>query len=444
MVEKKIKTIYGLFSDYTFEEVNDVINSLSEDERLLIKLRYGDDLSNPVVTSDNWTKEMKAKYYGCLVPKIRRLLLKKKVDNKEITNNDTNIVIPDIVKIEMNGDNLDILQLLCEGISNKEICERLNISSKRLYQELLKLKNYGINCSRKYYSDGTIKYKGISDLKGIDVDDCSQNRTIITDVGEDKIKMLVISDLHFGNSLERLDLINRAYEYCIKNGISIILCGGDLIDGSFTGGEQKISDLYKQVEYFLNNYPSDKNILTFGVAGDHDVSTLFNDALDIRKICDNYRHDIIIGGYGNMGINLKNDLILLHHRIKNVKLVNGCSIVLFGHTHSYSVEVLNDVLNISIPTLSNIVEPMPTALELNIYFNKGYIVSSVIKQIYFSSEDIVLGEVKVDLQRGKKLSDEEVRNIEIFKEEINDERTLVRVKQPVSQIDKFNSRYGKK
>lgn len=444
-MEKKIKTIYEIFGNYTIEEVNEGINSLTEEEKLLIKLRYGDDLSNPVI-SDDWNKEMKDKYYGRLVPKMRRLLLKRKIeDKKKTTDNDTNIVIPDIVKIEMNGDNLDLLQLLCEGISNKEICERLNISSKRLYQELLKLKNYGINCSRKYYSDGTIRYKSISGLKEIEADeDYGQNRTIITEVGEDNIKMLAISDLHFGNNLERLDLINRAYEYCIKNGINIILCGGDLIDGSFTGGEQKISDLYKQVEYFLNNYPSDKNILTFGVAGDHDISTLFNDALDIRKICDNYRHDIIIGGYGNTGINLKNDLILLHHRIKNVKLANRSSIALSGHTHSYSVEVLNDVLNISIPTLSNIAQPMPTALELTIYFNKGYIVSSVIKQIYFSSEDIVLGEVKVDLQRGKKLSDEEVRNIEIFKEEINDERTLARVKQPVSQIDKFNSRYGKK
>lgn len=439
-MESKIKSVYELFSDYTMEEVNEGISSLSEEERLLIKLRYGDDLSNPVI-SDNWNTEMKNKYYGRLVPKMRRLLLKRRMDWKN-TDDDIDKIISDMIKIDMNGDSLDLLQLLCEGTSNKEICERLNISTKRLYQELLKLKKYGINYSRKYYSNGVIKYKGISSLKEMDILEDDQNKTIITDVSEQRIKMLVISDLHFGNNLERLDLINRAYEYCIKNGINIILCGGDLIDGSFTGGEQKISDLYKQVEYFLNNYPSDKNILTFGVAGDHDVSTLFNDALDIRKICDNYRHDIIIGGYGNMGINIKNDLILLHHRIKNVKLSNEGSIALLGHTHSYSVELINDRLNISIPTLSEIAEQMPTALELNLYFNKGYIVSSVVKQIYFSNEDIVLGEIKVDFEKKKKLGDGEVKNTEIFREEIDEGKSLVRVNQPLSQIDKFNMRYG--
>ena len=74
------------------------------------------------------------------------------------------------------------------------------------------------------------------------------------------MKFLLISDLHFGNELENLKLIDRAYNYCIKNGINIILCGGDFIDGSFSKGSQKITDLYDQIEYFIKNYPQDKNI----------------------------------------------------------------------------------------------------------------------------------------------------------------------------------------
>ena len=69
-------------------------------------------------------------------------------------------------------------------------------------------------------------------------------------------------------------IYNGAKNYCIKNDIHIILCGGDLIDGSFSKGSQKISDLYQQIDYFIKNYPHDDSILTFGVAGDHDLSAL--------------------------------------------------------------------------------------------------------------------------------------------------------------------------
>ena len=43
-----------------------------------------------------------------------------------------------------------------------------------------------------------------------------------------------------------------------------------------------------------------------------------------------------------------------------------------------------------IPALSNIMQPMPTALELNLTFNQGYIMESLIKQIYFGEQDIIL------------------------------------------------------
>lgn len=53
------------------------------------------------------------------------------------------------------------------------------------------------------------------------------------------MKLLAISDLHFRNELERINLINRAFNYCTKNGINIILCGGNFIDGNYNKGTQK-------------------------------------------------------------------------------------------------------------------------------------------------------------------------------------------------------------
>lgn len=71
------------------------------------------------------------------------------------------------------------------------------------------------------------------------VDSLISKEAIITELQENNLKLLVISDLHFGNELERIDLVNRAYNYCIKNNIHIILCTGDIVDGSYSSGVQK-------------------------------------------------------------------------------------------------------------------------------------------------------------------------------------------------------------
>ena len=101
-----------------------------------------------------------------------------------------------------------------------------------------------------------------------------------------------------------LDNWNNWFELESKrNGIHIIMCGGDLLDGVFTKGTQIISDPYEQVKYFLENYPHDDSILTFSVGGDHDLSILNSACLDLSLITSNYRPDVIIPGYNNSFIN---------------------------------------------------------------------------------------------------------------------------------------------
>lgn len=278
--------------------------------------------------------------------------------------------------------------------------------------------------------------------------DANQDRTIITDSKENSMKFLLISDLHFVNELERIDLIDRAYNYCIKNGINIILCGGDLIDGAFTRGSQKISDLYEQIEYFIKHYPQDKSILTFSVAGDHDISAFNTASLDIIEMCNNFRHDIVIGGYNNTGINLKNDQIHLYHHIEaGVMRQTTAPIILHGHSHKYSTEMKKNSLNITIPTLSNINQPMPTALELDVYFSKGYIANLVIKHLYFGEQDIVLGESTFDLLSGRNVNYDKIINVEPYRQNLKQnsdtEDVLRKINRPLSQIEKFNKRYGK-
>lgn len=453
-MEKRLQTIYEYFKGYTKEEIDKVLSSLSEEEKRIITLRYGTDLCNPT-TSPEWTLETSKKFYSNLVPKLKRLLNKA----KDSINGQDNETIKKIFNEESNNVTIDysdlIYRLIIEEKTNHEICEILEISNEQLYQELLKLKNKGISFSRKYYSDAHISYNGcatISQLKNLIND---QDRIIITKPNENNLKILVISDLHFGNSKERIDLINRAYNYCIKNNINLILCGGDLIDGTYSHEPQKLSNPHDQVEHFIKNYPSDPSIITFGVAGDHDISALHDSYINIIDACQNYRHDIVIGGYNNSLIYLKNDAIHMYHHINQGFIrQTAAPIILHGHSHKFTTEVRNNALQITLPSLSDITKSIPTVLELNITFLNGLIKYTNVKQIYFADKDYVLSESDFSTSYGRDFTNQQIRNVESFSHQlpqiittpITEEpiasKKLVRENRPLTQTEKFYRRFG--
>ena len=69
---KKLQSIYQYFSDYTREQVDEMLSRLNDEDWKLVRLRYGDDLDHPV--SGEMTKEQTTKFYTSLVPKMRRIL----------------------------------------------------------------------------------------------------------------------------------------------------------------------------------------------------------------------------------------------------------------------------------------------------------------------------------------------------------------------------------
>lgn len=437
-MERKIKSIYEWFCDYSEDEINAMISNLTLEQQELIKDRYGENLYNPV-TSNNFTKDKSVRFYSYLIPKMRRLLAERKIGELKAS-------------VEKETDlKAKVLELIDSKKNSVEICEILNITSKQLYNLLLELRNTGKMISRKYYSNGSIQYRPIKKMQTPeDLKIYNPDKTIITEPSENNIKTLVISDLHFGNKSARLDLVRRAYNYCIKNGIHIILLGGDLIDGTFTLEEQIISDVYKQIEYFINNYPYDKSVLNFGVAGDHDLSALTSNGFNIIEALNNYRHDVVIGDFNNTIINIKNDQIMLFHSIKNGGIKsNKAPILLHGHSHNYKTYFEGGKLQVRISSLSDIITFVPTALELDLNFDKGYITNANIKQIYFASKDIVLSEAEYHFLTNRNINDEPVRNIEKYKNNSDDqvaseEKNTIRVLQPQpSQIEKFNKRYNK-
>ena len=58
---------------------------------------------------------------------------------------------------------------------------------------------------------------------------------------------------------------------------------------------------------------------------------------------------------------------------------------------------------------------MPSALELNLYFNNGYFTDAIIKQIYFGNQDIILNEATFDLIKNRTIQYDDVKNTEHYK-----------------------------
>lgn len=85
---KKIKSIYELLSDYTEEEINNVIGMLEDVESEALQKRYGPDLKNPDPTIKLSTKET-TYFYGSVLAKIKNRLRKRYGVRKEVIVEET-------------------------------------------------------------------------------------------------------------------------------------------------------------------------------------------------------------------------------------------------------------------------------------------------------------------------------------------------------------------
>jgi len=81
---KRPGTIYELLSDYTKKEVDLTILKLSEEEKDLLYLRYGDDLVNPKF--QKLEREKTIAFYGKLIPRMKRLLANPEMKSRNRNN----------------------------------------------------------------------------------------------------------------------------------------------------------------------------------------------------------------------------------------------------------------------------------------------------------------------------------------------------------------------
>lgn len=118
---RKIKTIYGLLGPYSREQVNAMLENLSEEDKALVAARYGNDLDNPVprkLTSKEYNR-----FYCKLVPKMRRILKKGSFLNcQKLLNESSTINSVDVLTDDDYTRMLELLELpeFSEMSSSKE------------------------------------------------------------------------------------------------------------------------------------------------------------------------------------------------------------------------------------------------------------------------------------------------------------------------------------
>ena len=212
------------------------------------------------------------------------------------------------------------------------------MTQKQAYNRVQTLKNQGYNIYRKDFSTGDIQFSIINHL----VNDDSKN-ILYTLPKTNILRVVVLSDIHIGNSLQRLDVLDETYNYCINHDIHIIFNCGDLLNGLIPSMKGSIiqKDYEKQINLFLKNYPLDPSIINFTLLGNHDKD-FFNGGLNIKQILNKKRYDIKILNYENSLIKIKNDKIRLIHPIDNKfsPFVNNSKIIFRGHSHESKIKTI--------------------------------------------------------------------------------------------------------
>lgn len=139
----KLKNIYQYFATYSKLDVNCMLDKLTDEEMELVTKRYGVDLDNPKPSLD-WEKEDTLKFYGVLVPKMKRLLEKqekndktiKKRKQKENTKGEkSKEVIVSVTEKEIKEDSEVIIEQENNMSKEENSIETLSILKKDILKE---------------------------------------------------------------------------------------------------------------------------------------------------------------------------------------------------------------------------------------------------------------------------------------------------------------------
>lgn len=302
----------------------------------------------------------------------------------------------------MSDETLKLIDLINKEKTISEISSEMNLSYKQLYHRLTLLSNKGFKLVRKYYYSGDTRYAFSHNIK------INNTVNLITSPNDQIIKLLAISDPHIGSIHERLDLLDKVYDFCSGQGIHIILISGGFIEGICDKNRNKHKNIYDQLDYAIKNYPHDPSILNFCVFGNHDFSVLKECGLDFSVMLSNMRQDIVSLGYNQGTINIKDDFLILEHPLTTEKIpknnYSNC-LIIKGHSHKMKLKTSTSHSMIYIPTLSDWMyseESSTGFVKMNLTMQNGYIFKGVFEHFMIIENNIYkINEMDINLGLGK-------------------------------------------
>ncbi|MBQ8193048.1 MAG: metallophosphoesterase [Bacilli bacterium] len=297
----------------------------------------------------------------------------------------------------MTTKQKELYELLKQEITLLDLAKYLNLSPKLAYNRVQTLKNQGYNVYRKDFSTGDIQFS----IKNY-LDDDSDENILYTLPNDNFLRVVVLSDAHIGNSLQRLDFLEKTYNYCINNNIHTIFNCGDLLNGLLSSSRGSIikKDYEKQINFFLKNYPFDSRIINFTILGNHDRD-FYNGGFDLKQLLNMKRFDIKVLGYEDSSIKIKNDKIRLIHPIdKNFgTFANNSKIIFRGHSHESKIKTVggDNMICSYVPSSCDMFYrdgyAYPGMFDVIILFNtKGIINEITINSLIYIDKFVKVGE----------------------------------------------------
>ena len=183
----------------------------------------------------------------------------------------------------------------------------------------------------------------------------ASKRVPIHDWYGNHVKIGVVSDTHIGSLYERNDFLRDLYKIFHKEGIKEVYHCGDMVDGEnmYRGQEYEIyvNGADGQTNAAKDRYPNYKDITTFFITGNHDLSFWKRSGVDIGNIISEKRKDlvylgqeekdVIIGGKNKVKLRLCHpgkgaSYALSYHFQKYIESLSGGRkphVLLMGHYH---------------------------------------------------------------------------------------------------------------
>ena len=309
----------------------------------------------------------------------------------------------------MSETNKLIIDLIKQDYSLREIAEILKITEKQLYIRIKQIINQGYQLYPNYRCDSEIYYKILYGKQ--------ENYTFSISMPkkEQTFRCIVISDLHIGNINSDIKLLDYVYEYATKNGINYVFVCGDNVEGDYTVDRKYIKNVYDQVEELIKKYPYDKNINNVMIYGNHDHHSLKEEGFNASQKIKNARYDIIPIGYGQGTVNIKNDNLILFHKLNESTspvISNDEKLILSGHGHMMKTKI-KEQLWLCVPTLSYVsvdktVDVIPGFIDLTLDFSKGKFDFLGAKHIIITPKLITINETRCKMKIFENINLDEV------------------------------------